>query len=408
MSDSTKSNSLDFVSLFSGAMGLDLGLEAAGMRTAVAVEFDRWACETITTNRPETPTLEKDIGLLESKDIMEAAQLAPGAVSLVVGGPPCQAFSSAGKRRSIADGRGNVILAYLRTIGDLQPDYFVLENVRGLLSSVMGTVPSGFSRQEYADLIDTPGSLIWFLTQEFQRMGYSVSFGLLNAANYGVPQKRERVVMIGSSTSRVPLPRPTHSDLDVDGTAPWTDLRSALVGLPEDPCEFRALSESKARLIAMLGPGQYWKDLPPQLHEEAMGKSLKLGGGKTGFYRRLSWDKPSPTLVTCPTMPATMLAHPDEVRPLSVQDYSRIQGFPDSWDFQGNLTQRYRQIGNAVPVGLGCAIGRAIFAHMAGEFVENQDHDYTVPFSRYKNTCDWEFLPLFEERANLLSSQMSF
>ena len=388
-------------------MGLDLGLEAAGMRTAVAVEFDRWACETITTNRPSTNTLEKDIGLLESKDIMDAAELTPGEVSLVVGGPPCQAFSSAGKRRSIADGRGNVILAYLRTIGEIQPDYFVLENVRGLLSSVMGTVPSGFSRRTYADLVDTPGSLVWFLTQEFQRLGYSVSFGLLNAANYGVPQKRERVVMIGSSTSRVPLPRPTHSDLDIEGTAPWTDLRSALAGLPKEPCEFRALSESTARLISMLGPGQYWKDLPQELHEEAMGNSLKLGGGKTGFYRRLAWDKPSPTLVTCPTMPATMLAHPDEVRPLSVQEYSRIQGFPDSWNFQGNLTQRYRQIGNAVPVGLGCAIGRAIFAHMAGEFDEDQDHDYEVPFSRYKNTCDWEFLPMFEERAWLLSSQMT-
>lgn len=108
----------------------------------------------------------------------------------------------------------------------------------------------------------------------------------------------------------------------------------------------------------MLGPGQCWRDLPREVQKVAMGKSYLSQGGKTGFYRRLSWDSPSPTLVTSPMMPATSLAHPEEDRALSIEEYARIQMFPDDWKFAGNLKDIYKQIGNAVPVGLGFAAAR--------------------------------------------------
>ena len=134
----------------------------------------------------------------------------------------------------------------------------------------------------------------------------------------------------------------------------------------------------------MLKAGQNWRDIPPELQKEAMGGAYEAGGGKVGFYRRLSWDRPAPTVVTCPTMPATDLAHPEEDRPLSVQEYARIQTFPDDWIFEGNLTSRYKQIGNAVPVHFGEKIGRHLLAYDAGEALEVAPPQMRL--SRYRNT----------------------
>ena len=135
----------------------------------------------------------------------------------------------------------------------------------------------------------------------------------------------------------------------------------------------------------MLKEGQYWKHLPEEMQKEAMGAKLELGGGKTGFYRRLDFKKPSPTLVTNPTMPATDLCHPTEDRPLSVEEYRRIQGFPDEWVICGPILEQYKQIGNAVPIKLGEAIAKAIISDMKGEVQAPIDG---FPFSRYKNTND--------------------
>jgi len=143
------------------------------------------------------------------------------------------------------------------------------------------------------------------------------------------------------------------------------------------------------RYYRILQEGQYWKNLPVEMQKEAMGNSFYLGGGKTGFYRRLSYSKPSPTLVTHPAMPATDLAHPVKDRPLSVEEYSCIQEFPSSWVICGSLLDQYRQIGNAVPIALGAAIGKTILAHMNGKKTQNI---YGFPYSRYKFTDDisWE------------------
>ena len=119
-----------------------------------------------------------------------------------------------------------------------------------------------------------------------------------------------------------------------------------------------------------------------------MGKAYELGGGKTGFLRRLSNSKPSPTLVTSPIMPATLICHPTELRPLSVKEYARVQQFPDSWRFSGKISDIYKQIGNAVPVGLGYMAGMQIIRFDNGELKGDEDKDNVIPYSRYKNTTD--------------------
>ena len=220
--------------------------------------------------------------------------------------------------------------------------------------------------------------------------GYGVSFNLYNAANFGVPQSRERVIILcardGEKLSHL---IPTHSQDGSFGLPKWRTLRDALEGLDPKAGEHDYFPEDRLRFYRMLGPGQYWKHLPKELHREALGSSLDAGGGKTGFLRRLAWDKPSCTLVTSPTMPATDIGHPEEDRPLSVEEYKRIQQFPDDWVVCGSRADQYRQIGNAVPVGLGEAVGRAILAHMAAK-TERPPSGF--PFSRYKATDDagWE------------------
>ena len=226
--------------------------------------------------------------------------------------------------------------------------------------------------------------------------GYSVTFELYNAANFGAPQIRERVVMIGKLGSEtVPYLTPTHDEYGRFGLKPWNTLYEAVKDIENGPQHFVSFPDKRLKYYRMLKAGQYWKDLPKEVQEEAMGASYHLGGGKTGFYRRVDFNKPSPTLVTDPTMPATDLCHPTEDRPLSVEEYSRIQGFPDEWVICGPINEQYKQIGNAVPIRLGEAIARTIIADMKGEKLPVYP-DFA--YSRYKNTGDASWRKAVEER----------
>jgi DNA (cytosine-5)-methyltransferase 1 len=386
------------LSLFSGAMGLDIGLEQAGLHVAASVEIDPAACRTIRANRPDLPLYEGDVFDLSGGKLLELAGVKAGEVFAIVGGPPCQAFSTAGRRRGTADERGNVILSFVRLVREIQPAYFVMENVRGLLSMPLGAVPEG--HEDWADRVHVKGSLLAFLAERFVELGYDVSFGLLSAANYGVPQKRERVIVIGSRDGgRVPLPDPTHAEREGMGALPYATFAEAVSGLGDRHAEHAPLSAKTRRFLDMLGPGQYWKHLPEHAKAEAMGGALHTQGGRTGFYRRLAWDRPAPTLVTHPAQRATLLAHPSETRALSVGEYARVQQFPDDFEFIGSPSDCYRQIGNAVPVGLGRVIGRTLINHSEGDFDPERESSNQLPYSRYRRTCDWEFLPDFTERA---------
>jgi len=376
------------LSFFSGAMGLDIGMEQGGIKALLACECDKACRLTIDKNRPEM-ALIGDINNYTADEILYYARVPRDRkVDVIFGGPPCQAFSSAGTRKGFDDSRGNVFLKYVDIITEILPKYVVIENVRGLLSSAFPYSDDDSSTEHIEPI---KGGALLHIIRKLRAAEYTVAFELYNAANYGAPQIRERVVMVAChGKEKIPYLTPTHSEKGSFGLPLWRTLSTALSSLPADvEHQHVTFPEERLKYYRMLKEGQYWKHLPLEIQKEAMGASYYLGGGKTGFYRRVSFTKPSPTLVTHPAMPATDLCHPIEDRPLSVQEYKCIQEFPPSWDICGSLVDQYKQIGNAVPIALGEAIAKAILSHMAGkkpsEFVG-------FPYSRYKYTDDasWE------------------
>lgn len=380
------------LSFFSGAMGLDIGMEQGGIKALLACERDKACRLTINKNRPDT-ALIGDITEYSSAEILSFAGIPKRrGVDVIFGGPPCQAFSTAGSRRGFDDSRGNVFLKYLDIVADILPAYVVIENVRGLLSAAFPYADDlDFDECAHSDREPVKGGALLHILKKLRAAGYTVSFELYNAANYGAPQIRERIVIIACRRKdKVPYLTPTHAESGAYNLPEWKTLSTAFSALPGNAVHRHVLfPEERLRFYRMLKEGQYWKNLPPEMQKEAMGKSFYLGGGKTGFYRRLSFNKPSPTLVTHPAMPATDLAHPVEDRPLSVEEYKCIQEFPPQWVICGSLVEQYRQIGNAVPIALGKAIARTIIAHMRGE---KRRSFAGFPYSRYKNTDDvsWE------------------
>lgn len=392
------------ISLFSGAMGLDLGIEKVGFKIRVCVEKDKWAAQTIRANT-SIPVIERDINDVHTDEILAAAGIGRQDVTLVIGGPPCQAFSTAGKQKGFADFRGNVMLQYLRVVRDIMPEFFIMENVRGLQSAKLNSVPAEYA--EYEPIKDVKGNAFHFMVAEFRKLGYSISHALLNAANYGVPEKRERIVVIGHRGERVPIPSPTHSENGEFGTKKWNTLRSCIGDMEHrTDLHYTELRKRSLPYMKILKEGQNWRNLPEDMAMQAMGKAYFLSGGKTGFLRRLKFDEPSPTLVTSPTMPATLLCHPTQLRPLSIEEYARIQQFPDSWTFNGRLETIYKQIGNAVPVGLGQAVGQHIMRFINGHTSANEEARNKIPYSRYKNTTYRDFAIMFGQRTYNLTKTL--
>lgn len=384
------------LSFFSGAMGMDLGIERAGFDIRLACEVDKFCRQTILLNRPNTALLG-DINEYSASDIRKAARVESNQdIDLVVGGPPCQAFSTAGKRKGFNDLRGNVFLKYVDLAIELNPKYIVIENVRGLLSCPLEHRPHHLRGLNYPDLKndEIKGGALSFIISRLKSAGYGVSFNLYNSANFGTPQVRERVIIVCSRDGqRPPFLTPTHSQNRENNLPKWRTLKECLRGLRNH--HHINFPEKRLKIYRQLEPGQNWRNLPLEIQKEAMGNSFYSGGGKTGFFRRLSWDKPSPTLVTHPAMPATDLAHPEENRPLSVEEYKRIQEFPDNWEFAGSLIQQYKQIGNAVPISLGYAVGILIKKLLDERKIENPP---SFKYSRYQNTSDQEWLEEFRRR----------
>lgn len=379
---------MNYLSFFSGALGLDLGLESEGFTPLLYCEVDKACRGTIKANRPNVPLIE-DITSYTYEEIRSISGMTSRELDLVVGGPPCQAFSTAGARRSFEDDRGNVFLYFLDICMKLLPKYLVIENVRGLLSAAYN--PSNKENKK-----ENRGTALEYVVNYLIEHGYGVSFNLYNSANYGVPQIRERVVIVASRDGdKLPYLMPTHDQDCKYGLKPWNVLSSVISGMPKNNIEQCArFPEKRLKYYRLLKSGENWRNLPIELQKEALGKSYYLGGGKTGFLRRLSWDKPSPTLVTSPTMPATDLAHPEEDRPLSVAEYARIQQFPDDWIFHGSLSDKYKQIGNAVPCGLGKAIAKLLINHEKGVKIQPPEG---FKFSRYKFTNEENWMKAFKD-----------
>lgn len=309
--------------LFAGAGGLALGLEQAGIHTLAYVEIDNFCCETLRQNRPQWNIICEDI---HNVDFTPYA----GKVDIVTGGFPCQAFSYAGKKLGFEDTRGTLFHEFARCVSEVKPSIFLAENVRGLISHDHGR---------------TLETIIGVLSS----LDYSVTYQVLNAAYYGVGQKRERVVIIGIKNGtdiHFEYPKPDEQ---------MTTLKEALKNCP--PSEGQQYSEKKKKFLAQVPPGGCWVDLPEEAQKEYMGKSFFSGGGKRGMARRISWDEPCLTLTCSPSQKQTERCHPDETRPFTVREYARIQSFPDDWEFAGGIGEKYKQIGNAVPVEMAKRIG---------------------------------------------------
>jgi DNA (cytosine-5)-methyltransferase 1 len=388
------------LSFFSGAMGLDLGLERAGFEVLLACEFNNACRKTILRNKPNIALLG-DIAMHDAAEIRRTVGLSKNQeIDLVIGGPPCQAFSTAGNRQGFADDRGNVLLTFLERIIELRPKFAVIENVRGILSAPLLHRPHIERGQDFPPLTpdEEKGGALMYILDILKKAGYGVSFNLYNAANFGSPQKRERVIIVCSRNGKkLPHLIPTHSENGEFGLPKWRTFREAIRGLPKQGHHHLSFPEKRLVYYRMLKPGQYWRDLPEDLQKKALGASYFAGGGKTGFLRRLAWDKPSPTLVTHPAMPATDLAHPTEDRPLSIEEYRSLQEFPDDWIIEGSLVEQYKQIGNAVPASLGQAVGTLIINYINGNKIK-QYPDF--PYSRYINTDEVRWENEFKSRSS--------
>lgn len=349
------------ISLFSGAMGLDLGLERAGFETRVAVETNNSAVATIAKNKPRLPVLHSPIQTVTTDALLQEAGLSPGEATVVVGGPCCQSFSTAGKRKSVSDPRGTLFKDFCRVVREARPRFFVMENVKGLLSAaikhrILDERGPGFPPLAPEEEL---GSAFKVILEELALLDYYVVFGLLNAADYGTPQVRHRVVIIGSRDGEdVSLPRPTLSEDGGNGKLKWVSLREAILDVKSR--EWVDFSDKTLQYLKRLRPGQNWTSLSKQVQWRALGGAYKSWGGRKGFYRRLAWNKPSPSLTTAPDGKATMLCHPRADRPLSIEEYIRVQEFPADYIFEGSTRQKYIMIGNAVPLGIGEAIGKML------------------------------------------------
>lgn len=345
----------DVISFFSGAMGLDLGLEQAGLHIRICQDFDESCVKTIEANGKNA--VLGDIRNIRPEDILNKTGLKQGEPFLVCGGPPCQPFSTAGKRLGINDPRGSLFMDYIRMINYIRPRFFIMENVKGIMSS-----PLKSNLDKPLDE-NSPKTVLDVILSEFNKLEYKTVYGILDAVNYGVPQFRERFVLIGSRDYEdIFLPIPTNFQMHQNKEMLWKTTGDAIKDLENNPGECASFSDERLKYLRMVPEGGNWKDLPKDILEKAMGGAYSSGGGKVGFYRRLSYSQPSPTVVTSPVQKATMMCHPTQDRPLSIKEYARLQQFPEDWNFVGTTSAKYRQIGNAVPVGLAKAIGKAIIA----------------------------------------------
>lgn len=372
-----------FGSLFSGGMGLDLGVEQAGGELIFANEIDRGAVATIRHNRPNVAVFEESVANLSAARIFQTTGVRRGELDLLCGGPPCQSFSVYGNRAGVHDPRGQLVFEFVRMVGELLPKCFLMENVRGLHSMPLVPQAQSASVSSFAPWMASNGSLMDTLVREFRDHGYQVDVFLVNSVNYGAPQIRERMLIVGNrlGVSNTVL-APTRSNRPQDRLPPFNTLRDAIGnGFRDTRPEMMNFSPRKLGYLAMVPSGGNWRSLPVEVQKESMGKSWYLKGGRSATWRRLSWDFPSPTVVTMPNHASTSMCHPDQVRALTVGECAAIQEFPENWEFLGSTAEKYRQIGNAVPVRLGAVAGEAIAKMLSSQSspeLTSPPHDKSV------------------------------
>lgn len=324
---------MNFIEVCSGAGGLSLGFINKGFKPILLNDIDKSCISTLKENHKDVEIFTKSFTEIDT-DLYEHK------VDLLMGGVPCQAFSQSGKRKGLEDSRGNLILEFIELIKKLSPKVFLIENVKGLFthskadpSAPGGKAPKGDTFRQILDTIHSIDK-------------YDVYHKVLNSNNYDVAQKRERLFIVG-----------VRRDLNKVFSFPTPleykpVLRDVISDIQDVKSEGYTYSREKYEIMRMVPEGGCWVDLPVDIQKSYLKKSYNSGGGKRGIAKRLSMDKPCLTLTTSPAQKQTERCHPVETRPLNIMEYRRIQSFPDDYIIKGSVLQRYKQIGNAVPVKL--------------------------------------------------------
>ncbi len=316
-----------FIEVCAGGGGLSCGLIKAGFTPLLLNDNNKDCCKTLLKNHPSINVI------CDSMDKIDYTNYV-GKVDLLTGGVPCQSFSQAGLRKGLDDARGNLMFKFIDILNLITPKLFMIENVKGLLTHNNGnTIKIIIDALNKNDL-------------------YNITYKCLDASKYDVPQKRERVFIVGvlkSLNCHFKFPEESKNK---------KVLKDVLINVPQS--NGLKYSEKKQNLFKSIPQGGCWVNLPENLQKEYLGNSYYSGGGKRGILYRLSMEKPSLTLLCTPSQKQTERCHPIEERPLTIREYARIQTFDDDYEFIGSINSQYKQIGNAVPVELAKHIGASL------------------------------------------------
>lgn len=358
---------LTAIDLFCGAGGLSAGLELAGFRVLAGVDLFEAAGKTFEANHAHAKFIGRRIEDVSIADLVEATGVEPGQLTVLAGGPPCQAYSVYNHQRGMHDARATLFREYLRIVDGMQPEWIVMENVMGIYS-IGG------------------GEAVRAIKTELRSLGYEVKERVLRAEDYGVPQERRRVVFIGNRIGApIRHPEPTHGE----GLQPFTTILDAIGDLPPlengenrgpigyaEPANgaFQTFVRGKQRNVtnhsapklgrvnvermAHIPPGGSWRNIPFDLLPAGMKRAKR--SDHTKRYGRMTWDGLSCTVLTKCDVHWGAYIHPEQDRAISVREAARLQAFPDWFEFQGSRTDQYIQVGNAVPPLVGLAIGHTI------------------------------------------------
>lgn len=316
-----------FIEVCAGGGGLSSGLIKSGFTPVLLNDNNSDCCKTLKQNHPDANII------CDSMDKIDYSKYI-GKVDLLTGGVPCQSFSQAGLRKGLEDPRGDLMLKFIDILNLVNPKIFMIENVKGLLTHDNGeTIKKIINALNHNNL-------------------YNITYKCLDASKYDVPQKRERVFIVGvlnSINRSFEFPKESIHK---------TVLKDVLVNVPVS--NGLKYNQEKQNLFKMIPQGGCWVNLPENLQKEYLGNSYNSGGGKRGILHRLSMEKPCLTLLCTPSQKQTERCHPLEERPLTIREYARIQTFDDDYEFIGSINSQYKQIGNAVPVKLANHMGKSL------------------------------------------------
>ncbi|MGV0998268.1 MAG: DNA cytosine methyltransferase [Fluviibacter sp.] len=354
------------VDLFSGGGGLTEGLKQAGFCVSAAAEVDPVACATYAANHPGAIVFNRDICSLSGEELLRSSPT--GTVDLIAACPPCQGFSSLTFKYHRDDPRNQLIFEFVRLVREVRPRAIMMENVPGLSK---GAGSSLFQRA----------------TEDLKEMGYILAHNVLNVADYGVPQARRRLVVLGGLGFPIAIPEATHSRTPASTQKPWKTVREAIAGMPKPitmelasrnggPSKAnwhvtRKISDLNVQRLRATKSGQSRGQLPIELRPDCHKTSDK---GFSNVYGRMTWNEPSPTITGgCTTLSKGRFGHPSQLRTISVREAALLQTFPEEYVFAtDHMDHVCKIIGNALPPKFAAAMASACTSAIKGNSHDSQ------------------------------------